>query len=93
MAKSAGRIACAIGGATCLAVFSGTTAVALMRAAVIRRRRKQLAGKVVLITGGSRGFGLALAREFASLDCRLALCTRDPDELERAQRQFGACGK
>jgi short-subunit dehydrogenase len=52
---------------------------------VSQRRQKQLAGKVVLITSGSRGFGLALAREFASLKCRLALCARDRDELERAQ--------
>jgi short-subunit dehydrogenase len=43
---------------------------------------------VVLITGGSRDFGLALAREFASLGCRLALCARDRDELTRAQQML-----
>jgi short-subunit dehydrogenase len=77
MSRSARKVACAIGGAT---------ALALLGPALTRSRRKQLAGKVVLITGGSRGFGLALAREFASLKCRLALCARDRDELERAER-------
>jgi NAD(P)-dependent dehydrogenase (short-subunit alcohol dehydrogenase family) len=41
--------------------------------------------KVVLITGGSRGLGLVLAREFAREGARLALCARDEDELERAR--------
>ncbi|MBV9852635.1 MAG: ketoacyl reductase, partial [Armatimonadetes bacterium] len=30
----------------------------------LRRTEADLAGQVVLITGGSRGLGLALAREF-----------------------------
>ena len=64
----------------------------LLGAACARARRKRLAGQVVLITGGSRGFGLALAREFATLQCRIALCARDHDELERAQQTLGARG-
>jgi short-subunit dehydrogenase len=52
----------------------------------VRDRRKKMAGKVVLITGGSRGFGLALAREFVSLQCDVAICARDHDELTRAQQ-------
>ena len=45
--------------------------------------------KTVLITGGSRGLGLVLAREFA----RLAICARDERELEQARidlERFGA---
>ena len=42
-------------------------------------------GKVALITGGSRGFGLALAKELGSHGARLALCARDGAELERAR--------
>jgi hypothetical protein len=34
--------------------------------------------KVVVITGGSRGLGLALAREFARHEAKLALLARDP---------------
>ncbi len=42
-------------------------------------------GKVVLITGGSRGFGLALAEEFGRAGAKLVLTARDPYELERAR--------
>lgn len=41
--------------------------------------------KVVLITGGSRGLGLVLARQLADEHARLALLARDEDELLRAQ--------
>ena len=46
---------------------------------------KKLSGKTVLVTGGSRGLGLALAREFARQGARLALAARDGEELERAK--------
>ena len=41
--------------------------------------------KTVLITGGSRGLGLVLAREFAREGARIAICARDERELERAR--------
>jgi short-subunit dehydrogenase len=44
-----------------------------------------LRGKTVLITGGSRGLGLALAREMAAQGARLAICGRDAESLERAR--------
>ena len=44
-----------------------------------------LEGKRVLITGGSKGLGFLLAREFGNRGCRVAICARSPDELERAQ--------
>lgn len=44
-----------------------------------------LRGKVVLITGGSRGLGLAMAREFGSQGAVIAICARDEEELDRAQ--------
>jgi len=51
-----------------------------------------LAGKVVLITGGSRGLGLQLAREFASQGCAVAICARDERELERARLDIARPG-
>jgi NAD(P)-dependent dehydrogenase (short-subunit alcohol dehydrogenase family) len=49
-------------------------------------------GKTVLITGGSRGLGLALARELARRGARLAICGRDPDSLERARTSLARTG-
>ena len=51
-----------------------------------------LRGKTVLITGSSRGLGLALAEEFARHGCKLVLCARNADELERAGLQVQALG-
>ena len=42
------------------------------------------AGKVCLITGGSRGLGLVLARQICAEGGRVALLARDADELRRA---------
>ncbi len=44
-----------------------------------------LQGQVVLVTGGSRGLGLAIAEEFAQQGAKLALCAREKDELEQAR--------
>src|SRR5215213_8904906 len=49
-------------------------------------------GKVVLITGGSRGLGLVLARELASRGAKLALCARSADKLELARQQLEKTG-
>jgi short-subunit dehydrogenase len=70
----------AAAGATAL----GVTAIA---AAVVAgaRSAKSLRGKVVLITGSSRGLGLALAEEFGRRGARLVLTARDPEELQRAR--------
>jgi NAD(P)-dependent dehydrogenase (short-subunit alcohol dehydrogenase family) len=48
--------------------------------------------KTVLITGGSRGLGLALAREMAGHGARLAICGRDPDTLARARASITQLG-
>ncbi len=40
--------------------------------------------KTVLVTGGSRGLGLVMARQFIAEGAKVALCARDPDELDRA---------
>jgi NAD(P)-dependent dehydrogenase (short-subunit alcohol dehydrogenase family) len=48
-------------------------------------RQQPLHGRVVLITGGSRGLGLLLARELARHGCRIAICARDETQLEAAR--------
>lgn len=68
-------------------------ATALAASAVIRRRRSySLHRKVALITGGSRGLGLVLARELVSEGARLALAARNHEELERARLDLAARG-
>lgn len=49
----------------------------------------QLEGKHVLITGGSRGIGLACAREFLREGCRLSLVGRDAGRLDAACAGLG----
>lgn len=44
-----------------------------------------LAGKVVLITGASKGIGLACAQAFAREGAQVAIVSRAPDNLARAQ--------
>lgn len=44
-----------------------------------------LRGRNVLVTGGSRGLGLVLARELIAQGARVAICARHQEELERAE--------
>jgi short-subunit dehydrogenase len=75
-----------------IAALAGAGAALAARAAVRRLREYDLRGKVVIITGGSRGLGLVLAREFASEGARLAICARSTEELERARVDLGKSG-
>ncbi len=47
-----------------------------------------LAGRVVIITGGSRGLGLLMARELKKKGARLALFARNREELMRAKEEL-----
>lgn len=47
----------------------------------------QLTGKVAVVTGSSRGLGLASARTLAAEGCKVCLCARTPGPLEAAFRQ------
>jgi NAD(P)-dependent dehydrogenase (short-subunit alcohol dehydrogenase family) len=52
----------------------------------------ELAGKVVVVTGGSRGIGLACARAFAQEGARVALMARSPEGLAAAARELAGGG-
>jgi short-subunit dehydrogenase len=65
---------------------------AAVRGLVRQRRRIDLAGKIAVVTGGSRGFGLVLARELLRRGARVAICARDEGELERARIELAALG-
>ncbi|TIC88046.1 SDR family oxidoreductase [Nocardioides sp. GY 10113] len=47
-------------------------------------------GRVVVVTGGTRGIGLGLAREFLARGCRVALCGRSAEAVEKALAELGA---
>jgi NAD(P)-dependent dehydrogenase (short-subunit alcohol dehydrogenase family) len=61
---------------------------AVAASALLRKDDESLLGQVALITGGSRGLGLSLAREFAKRGCRIAICARDAGELRDARRDL-----
>ncbi len=50
----------------------------------------KLNGRRVLITGGSKGIGLAIAEGFAAEGCAITLVARSGDELDRAAAQLRA---
>lgn len=72
------------------AAYFGIGVVAAMMApdACSPGRVRGLRGKVVVITGASRGLGLALAEEMARRGARLVLVARDRFELDRARRML-----
>src|SRR4051812_43337192 len=46
--------------------------------------RMRFTNRVVVITGGSRGLGLELARKFAAEGAHVAICARNGGQLQRA---------
>ncbi len=71
-------------GAVCFVVVIVTAARFLVR----WLHADDLRGRVVLITGGSRGLGLVLARTCLRAGTRVAICARDERELARALREL-----
>src|SRR6266705_200046 len=58
----------------------------------IRTARYPLRDKIVVITGGSRGLGLVLARYVCARGGNVALIARDPEELARAKADLAPHG-
>jgi len=77
---------------TLLLTCAGLGALLLARKVTRSINRLDLQGKTVIITGGSRGLGLELGRQLAASGARLAICARDPAELERARAELEAHG-
>jgi NAD(P)-dependent dehydrogenase (short-subunit alcohol dehydrogenase family) len=67
-------------------------AAAGMYATKKRLLARSFENKVVVITGGSRGLGLAMAEEFGRRGARLVLAARHREELERAAQQLVRTG-
>jgi NAD(P)-dependent dehydrogenase (short-subunit alcohol dehydrogenase family) len=71
----------------------GTLALNAARTVARRKRRIDLNDKVAVVTGGSRGLGLILARQLAAAGARVAICARNAEELERAKSQLAESGE
>jgi 3-oxoacyl-[acyl-carrier protein] reductase len=52
----------------------------------------KLTGKIVLITGSSRGIGLATAKAFAAEGCRIMLSARSAEQLRDAEAALRGAG-
>lgn len=72
--------------------IAGAAVLAGARRLARRRRRMEMVGATVVITGGSRGLGLVLARRFAAARANVVLLARDEQELERAQQELRELG-
>lgn len=57
-----------------------------------RTLRGQVSGKVVLVTGGSSGIGLAAAHKLAEAGAITIICGRDQDKLAEAKREINERG-
>jgi NAD(P)-dependent dehydrogenase (short-subunit alcohol dehydrogenase family) len=77
---------------TALAAGAITIGAALISRGLRTLRAMDFRGRSVVITGGSRGLGLQLAREFGQLGARLTLAARDGEELERARQDLAGRG-
>ena len=75
-----------------LAAAAGAAAIAAAARVARSRRAIDFAGRRVVITGGSRGLGLVMARQLAEQGAHLCLLARDVEELARAREQLYACG-
>lgn len=67
---------------------AGAGALWAARALWRQRRRLDFRGQSVLITGGSRGLGLIMARQLVEQGAYVTICAREPDELRRARQDL-----
>src|SRR5438105_3869756 len=77
---------------TALAASALAVGAALISRALRAARTIDFRGRSVVITGGSRGLGLLVARELGRRGARLTLAARDQGELDRAVEDLSARG-
>jgi NAD(P)-dependent dehydrogenase (short-subunit alcohol dehydrogenase family) len=71
-----------------LGIAAGAAAAFVGSRLARSRHSIDFGGRIVVITGGSRGLGLVMARQLAARGARLVLLARDEHELDRAKRML-----
>ena len=71
---------------------AGAAALMAFRAVTKKLNAYSFKNKVVVITGGARGMGLAVARIFAEEGAKLAICSRTEHQLKTAAEELTAMG-
>ncbi|MGH9540971.1 MAG: SDR family NAD(P)-dependent oxidoreductase [Terriglobales bacterium] len=89
--RQAGAITIGTMGATGIAAAAGV--VVAYRSWRRRAGGYSLRERTVLVTGGTRGLGFALAREFLAQGARLALCSRSQAECDSARAKLSGLGE
>lgn len=69
-------------------IAAGIAATMLLR----RRAPMSFRNRSALVTGGSRGLGLLIARELVARGAKVAITARDAEELARAEKQLRTHG-
>lgn len=76
-----------------LAFAAGGAASALLVKRLVQSKRHfEFANKVAIITGGSRGLGLVLARRLVDEGVRVVICARTQADLDAAEQELRARG-
>jgi len=66
----------------------GVAATVAAQAVVRRSRWFDFAGKVAIVTGGSRGLGLVLARQLVARGAKVTICARTQADLDTAAAEL-----
>ncbi len=66
--------------------LAGSAGLLATRFIARRQRATDWVDRTVLVTGGSRGLGLELARQLVDAGANVAICARDRQDLSRARR-------
>ncbi len=71
-------------------IIAGSLLLGLGLGLLLRKRQDQreFLGQTVLLTGGTRGLGLQLVREFSRRGAQVLFCARTADEVTRAERNL-----
>ena len=71
-----------------LLAAAGVAAAGILRGLARQRRWFSFADKVAIVTGGSRGLGLVIARQLVDAGARVAICARTKEDIDAAAREL-----